>query len=513
MSAQGLRTQAMQAVQEVHWFPHWGKARIESMLLNRPDWCISRQRTWGVPLPLLVHATSGALHPELQAIIEHVAQQVEQDGIEAWFKLDLSQLPFSVEGYQKTQDTLDVWFDSGVSHACVANKDMLLQQPADLYWEGSDQHRGWFQSSLLTALGMYGVPPYRNVLTHGFTVDAKGRKMSKSLGNVINPNKVIEKLGADVLRLWVAATDYRSEVPVSEEILSRTAEAYRRLRNTARFLLANLNGFDPAQHKVADDQLLALDAWVIARTEQLQAQIIEAYAQYQFHHVYQLMHHFCINELGRFYLDVIKDRQYTAKRGSIPQRSTQTAMYHIIQALVRWMAPILSFTAEDIWQHLPGERAVSVMVAEWYTDFPLVRTYPHMRAEFWSTVMAVRDEVNQGLEQLRRQGEIGAPLAAEVILYAAPDLYQLLGQLADEVRFLLITSKATLQLLQAAPETAQATQLAELKLSITPSTAPKCVRCWHRRDEVDQHPSYPGLCERCVSNVAPDSAGEVRYYA
>src|SRR5690606_16927081 len=368
MDAAGLHKRAMETIDEVQWLPEWGKARIDGMLKERPDWCISRQRTWGVPIALFVDRGTSALHPDTPRLIEEVATRVEQQGIDAWFELDAAELlGADAENYTKVTDTLDVWFDSGVTHFCVLDQNKALAVPADLYLEGSDQHRGWFQSSLLTSLGVRNSAPYKTVLTHGFTVDEQGRKLSKSLGNVIAPQEVTNDLGADILRLWVAATDYRGEMSVSKNILKQMADSYRRIRNTMRFLLSNLNEFDPAKNAVQVEDMLALDRWVVDRTAQLQQEIIELFNQYHFHQVYQRIHHFCVMDLGGFYLDIIKDRQYTTKPDSLARRSCQTALWHIAEAMVRWMAPILSFTAEEIWQYLPGERGDSVFLEEWYT--------------------------------------------------------------------------------------------------------------------------------------------------
>ncbi|HMQ13824.1 MAG TPA: class I tRNA ligase family protein, partial [Candidatus Competibacter phosphatis] len=367
MDQHGLRARALSEIEKVRFTPDWGQARIQGMVANRPDWCVSRQRYWGVPITLFTHKKTGELHPNTQVLMEQVAQRIEQGGIDAWFELDPAELlGADAAEYDKVPDTLDVWFDSGTTHLSVLERRPELHFPAELYLEGSDQHRGWFQSSLLASVAMRGVAPYKGLLTHGFTVDAQGRKMSKSLGNVVAPQKVVNSLGADVLRLWAAATDYRGEMNVSDEILKRMADSYRRMRNTARFLLANLNGFDPAQHRLPPERMLALDRWAVDRTRRLQAEILEAYDQYLFHLIYQKIHNFCSVDMGSLYLDIIKDRQYTTQRDSIARRSAQTALYHIIEAMTRWLAPILSFTAEEIWRNLPGERGPSVFLTTWY---------------------------------------------------------------------------------------------------------------------------------------------------
>ena len=406
---------------------------------------------------------------------------------------------------------MDVWFDSGVTHACVLNRRDELGFPADLYLEGSDQHRGWFQSSLLSSVAMNGVAPYRTVLTHGFTVDALGKKMSKSKGNVVSPQKVVRNLGAHVLRLWVAATDYRAEMSVSDEILKRTADVYRRLRNTARYLLANLNGFEPTKDLVPAEQLLPLDRWAVDRAWQLQQEIINAYETYQFHLVYQKVHHFCSVDMGSFYLDVTKDRQYTSKADSLARRSAQTAMYHIAAALTRWLAPILSFTSDEIWRFLPGEKPESVFLSTWYEGLFPLDEHSTMNREFWNFVLLVREAVSKELEVLRIRNEIGSSLDAEVELYCSPDVFDRLSLLEDELRFVLITSYATV--LPESQEHADKlpTELEGLELRLKPSDKSKCVRCWHHRADVGINADHPELCGRCVENV--DGEGETRLYA
>ncbi len=518
MDQAGLRTAALAAIETVSWKPDWGQARITGMVKNRPDWCISRQRAWGVPIAVFTSRRNGELHPRTPQLIEQVAQRVEQEGIEAWYAFDPEELlGDQAEDYQKVTDILDVWFDSGVTHACVLSKREGLRVPANLYLEGSDQHRGWFQSSLLTSVAMRGEAPYNEVLTHGFTVDAHGQKMSKSRGNVIAPQKIVNSLGADVLRLWVAATDYRGEMAVSDEILKRIADAYRRIRNTARFLLANLYGFDPQQHQVGFE-MLALDRWAISEAQQLQSQIEIDYENYQFHSIYQKLHNFCTVGMGSWYLDIIKDRQYTMPTDSLGRRSAQTAMYHIIEAMVRWMAPILSFTAEEIWQHLPGKReAESVFLSEWYELTPTFQSRDEIEKQmgfrFWKNIIEVRDTVSKELEKLRIQGRIGSSLDAEVDLYCNEATKDLLDLLGDELRFVLITSYARLHPFELRPTDIALTALesGELGIKVTVSEHPKCIRCWHHREDVGSHPDHPEICGRCVSNVT--GPGENRRYA
>ena len=511
MEKQGLLTQAQAAVDAVSWVPDWGRARIDAMLESRPDWCISRQRTWGAPITLFVNKVDGSLHPNTVELIEQVALRIEEKGIDAWFDLDVADiLGDEADAYEKVTDTLDVWFDSGVTHACVLRERHGLSAPADLYLEGSDQHRGWFQSSLLTGIGAYDESPYRQVLTHGFTVDGEGRKMSKSIGNIIPAKKAMNDMGADILRLWVASADYRNEIAASDEIFKRTSDTYRRIRNTARFLLANLAGFEPARDAVSGDDMLPLDRWIVSKSQELQSELVEAYETYQFHHVYHKVHNFCSGELGGFYLDVIKDRQYTTQTNSIARRSCQTALYHMAEALSRWIAPILSFTAEEIWENLPGEREASVFLTEWY-QLPASEASDGMGDAFWSSCLAVRQDVNKAMEAERAQGNIRGSLDANVVLYATSELRQMLTTLGDELRFVLITSGAELADIADAPAEALAGEVEGLNVRVSASVAEKCERCWHRRDDIGSVEEHPSLCGRCVTNVAGE--GEVRHYA
>ena len=512
MHQNGLLERALEVVEGVEWLPEWGKARIDSMLGNRPDWCISRQRTWGVPIALFIHRETGELHPRTAELMEQVALRMEESGIDAWFDLEPEELlGDDASSYEKVTDTLDVWFDSGVTHACVLRQRDGLHAPADMYLEGSDQHRGWFQSSLLTSVAIDGVAPYKTVLTHGFTVDSDGRKMSKSIGNIIAPKTVMNDLGADILRLWVAATDYRGELAVGDEIFKRTADSYRRIRNTARFLLSNLDGFDPAEHLVPAGDMLSLDRWAVDRAAQLQADLDAAYETYQFHQIYQKLHNFCANDLGGFYLDIIKDRQYTTRSDSLARRSAQTAMYHVGEALVRWIAPILSFTAEEIWENLPGERDESVFLAQWYGELATLTGDEAMGRDYWDTVMSVRGAINREMEARRAVGELRGSLDAGITLYCEESLRQKLSALGDELRFVLITSAACLAPLEQAGAAAAETDVAGLKLQVTVSEDPKCERCWHRSPEVGQIEAHPTLCARCVENV--DGDGEQREFA
>lgn len=509
MEKNGLREQAMQAISDSQWLPSWGIKRITSMMESRPDWCISRQRTWGVPITLFIHNQTNELHPQTPALMQRVADLIEQDGIDAWYDVDPASLIDDADDYSKVTDTLDVWFDSGVTHFCVLEKRPQLQVPADLYLEGSDQHRGWFQTSLLTGVAMRGKAPFKTVLTHGYVVDGKGHKMSKSVGNTIAPKDIINKSGADILRLWVASSDFTGDIKSSDEIFKRCSDAYRRIRNTARFLLSNLNDFDPAKDLLAPDALVALDHWAVVTTKNLQHKLIAAYDAFQFQSIYQLVHNFCSVELGSFYLDVIKDRLYTAKADGVARRSAQTAMYHILEALVRWLAPIVSFTADEIWTAMPGDRVCgAVFYDQWYTGFDAYQ----LRSDIdWSQLMAVRDEVNKVLEARRQAGEIGSALDAEVTLYADAQLLQQLSALKDELRFMLITSTAAVQPLAQANGTAVTTGLDQLQVAVAVTESAKCERCWQRSADVGTTPDHETICGRCVVNIT--GTGESRHFA
>jgi isoleucyl-tRNA synthetase len=509
MEQAGLRKGALEAISHVDWMPSWGEQRITSMIAARPDWCVSRQRTWGVPIPLFVDKVSGELHPRTHELIAEVAKLVERDGIDAWFDLEASSLLGAEAGqYDKATDVMDVWFDSGVVHHCVSVSRPEITAPADLYLEGSDQHRGWFHSSLLTSVAMHGRAPYRGVLTHGFTVDENGRKMSKSLGNILSPQKLTSTLGADVIRLWVAATDYANEMSVSEEIFKRIGDSYRRMRNTLRFLLGNLHGFDPKEHAVAFDDLVAIDQWVITKTFALQNDVVTAYRNYEFHKIYQEIHNFCVVELGGFYLDIIKDRLYTTGTDSAPRRSAQTALNHVAQAMVRWLAPILSFTAEEAWGYLPGIPNESVFLNTWH-QFPAgaERILP----VDWPSFISLKADVARELERLRGLGSIGSSLEADVTVFVPEALAPHFEKMHDELRFLLITGQAEVATTAAIPASAVKATQEDVWIEVKPSSHLKCVRCYQLRSDVGSNPQHPEICARCVLNV--EGPGEERRFA
>lgn len=517
MHTKDLSKTANQQIEKVNWIPAWGKARIKGMLANSPDWCISRQRTWGVPITFFVDKQTEEPHPATFSLIEKIAQKISQQGIDAWYDLDIKEfLGDEADQYKKVTDTLDVWFDSGASHYAVAQKRLGVNteksQRVDMYLEGSDQHRGWFLSSLKTSVAMYGIAPYQQVLTHGFTVDAEGKKMSKSLGNVVAPQKICNTLGADVLRLWVAATDYSAELNVSNEILTRISDAYRRIRNTIRYLLSNLNGFVPENDQVHANKMIALDYWIVWKTRQLQNEIKKHYENYQFHRIYNLIHNFCVSELGGDYLDIIKDRQYTTQAHSLARKSAQTAMFHIVESLVRWIAPILSFTAEEAWQYFPGKRDETIFTQQWY-DLDAFSDEGEIDHQDWQAILEIREKISKELEELRNSKTIGSSLDAEVKIWQAPKCLKKITN--DELRFVFITSYADIIEDSLPPETAlkqSDVDGAEYFIEVKKSEHQKCIRCWHYRKDVGSDSLHPELCSRCVSNL-PGGPGELRHYA
>ena len=510
MDKMGLRARALETIKDIRWVPGWGEERITGMIEGRPDWCISRQRTWGVPITLFVHRETEELHPDTNALMHKAADLIEKGGIDCWYEDDIfERLGVDQTEYDQVRDILDVWFDSGVSHRCVLDERAELRRPADIYLEGSDQHRGWFQSSMLTSVAMHGEAPYKQVLTHGFVVDADGKKMSKSMGNVIAPQKVMNALGADVLRLWVAAADYRQEMTVSDEILKRVSDAYRRIRNTARFLLGNLDGFGP-EDLLAADEMLPLDRWAVDRALKIQNEIGQAYEDYQFMQVYQKVNNYCALELSAIYLNVLKDRLYTTGRDSLARRSAQTAMYHILESLVRWIAPVLSYTAEEIWKLMPGERPDSVFMSEWYDGLFALDAGVY-DDDFWQETTGLINTVNEAIEPLRREKIIRGSLEATVHIQPRNDSRRaFLDKWGDELRFILIVSDASVEDEQTAvPEGHYETP--DYFVWIEKNTDKKCVRCWHQREDVGQSEEHPELCGRCIENVT--GAGEERRIA
>jgi isoleucyl-tRNA synthetase len=500
-----LRELALGGVDATQFFPAWGQARLHAMIANRPDWCISRQRNWGVPIPFFLDKATGELHPRTVELMEEVAQRIEKEGIAAWFKLDPAELLGAEAGqYDKISDTLDVWFDSGTTHWHVlrgSHPDGHTSGPrADLYLEGSDQHRGWFHSSLLTGCAIDGHPPYKALLTHGFAVDGAGRKMSKSLGNVVVPQEVTGKLGADILRLWVASTDYSGELSISKEILDRVVEVYRRLRNTLRFLLANTADFDASTDMLPVSEWLEIDRYALALTRKLQTQAEADYAGYEFHRIVQALQNFASEDLGAVYLDVLKDRLYTTQTNSAARRSAQSALWHILQSVVRLMAPILSFTAEEIWQLLVKDADDSVMLHAFHS-LP-AQDGEDALLERWTALRAIRADVQKEIEAVRAAGQVGSSLQAEVEIRATEGKYALLASLGDDLRFVLICSKSTL---------VKVSSEADEGILVSPSTHKKCERCWHYREDVGHDDAHPELCGRCTSNLY--GTGEARSVA
>ncbi len=506
-----LRETAMQAVEATQFYPAWGRARLEGMVRNRPDWCVSRQRNWGVPIPFFVHKETGLLHPRTAEFVETVAKRVEKGGIEVWFSLAAEELlGAEAQDYAKSTDTLDVWFDSGTTHESVLRRTPGLRWPADLYLEGSDQHRGWFQSSLLTSSAIAGRAPYDALLTHGFVVDGRGRKMSKSMGNVVAPQKVVDTLGADILRLWVAATDYSGELSISDEILKRVVESYRRIRNTIRFLLANLADFEPARHSLPVGEWLEIDRYALVLARDAQAAIVGAaqadgtwsgghFGRFEFHLAVQRLHHFCSEELGAFYLDILKDRLYTAGADSPARRSAQTAIYHIAHGLLRLIAPVLSFTAEEAWAVLTRNDDDSIYLHTWHEMPSLDEAASRALRSRWTEIRELRVGVQKRLEELRADGKIGSSLAAEVDLYApSEEGFAPLAGHGDELRFVFLTSQARLHTGNH-PEAQPL--LNGVSFRVAPSSDSKCGRCWHYRPDVGMDPAHPEICGRCVSNL------------
>ncbi|MBU2489464.1 MAG: isoleucine--tRNA ligase, partial [Proteobacteria bacterium] len=508
MDKTGLRQKALTEIDQVQWIPHWGRERIYGMIENRPDWCVSRQRSWGVPIVAFYCQDCGVL-VQTPEVVEHVARLVEQKGADVWFDAEVSDLlppgttcpDCGKSSFERESDILDVWFDSGTSHAAVLEYRDYLRWPADLYLEGSDQHRGWFHSSLLCAVGTRGSAPYKAVLTHGFVVDADGRKMSKSLGNIVPPKDVINKYGAEILRMWVSATDYRDDIRISDVILKQLTDAYRRIRNTCRFILGNLPDFDPATDAVAYADMDELDRFALHRLHGLDARCRAAYEEYEFHVIYQALHNFCAVDLSAFYLDILKDRLYTQPLDSPLRRSAQTTLNIIIGALTRLMAPILAFTAEEVWSHLPGaDKKESVHLAL----FPEVAAEwkdPELAAR-WDVVRKVRAEVTKALEEARNRKEVGHPLEAAVTVYAPEDVAITLDTFSGRLREIFIVSEARVSR-EAPPEDALAAGGMEgVAVAVASAQGEKCARCWVRDTTVGDFLDHPGVCSRCHGSLS-----------
>jgi isoleucyl-tRNA synthetase len=509
-----LREHANKAVDATEFYPAWGRARLEAMIKNRPDWCVSRQRNWGVPMPFFVHKETGEPHPQTSELLEAAALLVEKSGVEAWFSLDESTFlqantseaskVINVE-YKKVSYTLDVWFDSGATHTAVLKRRPELGFPADLYLEGSDQHRGWFQSSLLTGCAIDGRAPYKALLTHGFVVDGAGHKMSKSKGNVVAPQKVMDTYGADILRLWAASTDYSGELTISDEILKRVADNYRKIRNTCKFLLANIADFDASNDLLPVEQWLEIDRYALYLTQKLQNDVLADYDRYEFHLAVQKLVSFCSDDLGSFYLDILKDRLYTSGESSPARRAAQSTLHHITHTFMRLIAPILSFTADEIWQTLNLGEDESVFEEIWY-DIPAHGLQAN-RIAAWQTIICVRAEAAKEIEVLRSAGQVGSSLQAELEFYATDIGFEAMNSLADDLRFAMITSSA---------KVVKVTSEAEQKILVKASAHTKCERCWHYRSDVGladvgSHADHPSICGRCVNNLF--GAGEARKYA
>jgi len=500
MENEDFRSSCLESIKDVEWKPTWGEERINGMIETRPDWCISRQRYWGVPIPLFTHKDDQVIHPDTPELLNQIADKIEEQGIDAWFDADTEDLlGDDASSYEKSTDTMDVWMDSGIAHKTVSHLFDHIAGEADLYLEGSDQHRGWFQSSLLTSVAINNQAPYKEVLTHGFVVDEKGHKMSKSLGNTVSPQSVINNMGADILRLWVASTDYTSEMKISDQILKRNADTYRRIRNTARFLLSNLSDFDPTNNQRKIEDLVLLDQLAIQRVAIMNAQIKNNFNNYSFHKIIQLLHNFCVNDMGGFYLDIIKDRLYTMPADSTGRRSAQTALYVIAESLTHWIAPILSFTAEEIWKHLPDRRVESVFLSDW-----LNIEEPKSNID-WGQLNQINAIVLKALEVARDDGEIGSPLDAHLEISADQNTYDFLKQFSEELRFLFITSSVDLEV----DVTLDSNEMMRVKVS--KSKAEKCGRCWHRQETVGDSDEHPEICARCISNIS-DSPEERSFF-
>lgn len=497
MNKSGLLNEALQSISRVSWEPSWGEQRIEGMLTDRPDWCISRQRNWGVPITLVVHKESGAIHPNQSELFKQFANLIEENGISSWESLDLNEFIDDGDSYIKITDSLDVWFDSGITHFAVSEQRFEEGIVADLYLEGSDQHRGWFQSSLLTSIAMNGRAPYKAVLTHGFVVDENGRKQSKSLGNVVSPQKVWDSLGADILRLWVASADFRSEMVASDEILKRVSDQYRRIRNTFRFILGNLNDFDESKKIVFEDQI-ELDKWIVLETSKLQEDVLQLYESYSYHNVVQKIHNFCVNELGGIYLDIVKDRLYTCKDSSLARQSCQTSLNYVLNTMVRLTAPILSFTSEEIWQTHPSLKGQneSIFLSKYFESKQEGECV--ISSSDWARIFEIKDIVNQSIERLRNENKLKGSLDSNVIISANEEDKSILDKLGPELHFVFISSQASV------------IDGDTLSIQIDQISDEKCTRCWHRDSTVGESKDHPEICSRCEENI--DQLGESRSF-
>lgn len=513
MDRNNLRDKLLNTIPKVHWIPMKSQFSIKKLIMNRPDWCLSRQRVWGVPIPLFINKETGNLHPRTLELMETIAKHIEKHGVQFWWDLKIEDIiGDECLQYEKVLDTLDVWFDSGSTHdSVIPERPEHFQKLPDLYLEGADQHRGWFMSSLVISTAIRGIAPYKEVLSHGFTVDANGRKMSKSIGNIINPQEIINSFGADILRLWVASSDYSKDIVISNNILKNITDMYRRIRNTARFFLTNLYDFDPLKNKVKPDNMIALDRWAIHKALSVQLKIISDYNKYNFHNVVQRIMQFCSIDMGSFYLDIIKDRQYTTKKDSISRRSCQTALYHIIEAMVRWIAPILSFTADEIWKCIPGDRSKYVFTEEWYDGLFSIHSEDIMNDNYWNVFLSIRNAVNKVIEHSRIVGIIGGSLEASIVLYVNSELKRYLCVIQNELSFgLLISSVEILDYHNINSDVQISEEIPGLKIILKKAEGKKCLRCWHYRKDVQQYADYLDVCKRCIDNII--GPGEVRKF-
>lgn len=511
MNKNNFRFNTIKEIQKVLWIPKWGKFRIKEMIKKRPDWCISRQRKWGVPMSIFIHKKTGKIHPQNSVIIKKIIKKIELEGIKVWWNINLKEiLGEEYDLYDQTFDILDVWFDSGSTHTSIQYKNKKNKKNyADMFLEGSDQHRGWFMSSLMISMLINQKAPYSEVLTHGFVVDGKGQKMSKSIGNTISPNDIINTLGADVLRLWVASSNYSNDISISNEILKRTSDVYRRIRNTARFMLANINDFHPDENIIPKEKMIHLDQWAVSHAKIVQEEIIQLYDKYNFHGVIQRLMHFCSIEMGSFYLDIIKDRQYTLQKNSLERRSCQTAIYYIIHALVRWISPILSFTANEIWNYLPGKNSDYVFTEEWSNELFELNTDTKFNHQFWNELISIKSEINKFVEEEIKNKNINNSLEASITLYVTHEIKEKLNVLGNELKFIFLTSHVLVKNYDTAPiNTKKSVSFSKFKMSLKKSKEKKCKRCWHYNIPINYNNDE--ICTRCISNTQGN--GEKRIF-